>query len=149
ILKKGILIVVSVLFFCSIHAQRFQFGKVSDDEVKQTQHHLDPEAPAAILYKKENTKLIYEGSSWYYIHQVETRLKVYNENGYNQAVLNIPLYIWGDGKREIISNVKANTYNFENGKINRERLRDVGRFEEEIIENLNVYSIAFPSVKSG
>jgi hypothetical protein len=147
-LKKGILIVVCVLFFCSIQAQRYQYGRVSDDEVKQTRHNIDPEAPAAVLYKKISTKLIYE-DTWYYIHQVEARLKIYNENGFNQAVLNIPLYIGEDAKRDVISNVKANTFNYENGKISRERLRDVGRFEEEITENWNVYNIAFPSVKSG
>jgi len=147
-LKKGILIGVCVLFFCSIQAQRYQYGRVSDDEVKQNQHHLDPETSAAMLYKKVSTKLIYE-DIWYYIHQVEARLKIYNENGFDQAVLNIPLYLGDDSKRDLISNVKANTYNYENGKINRERLRDIGRFEEEITENWNVYSIAFPAVKPG
>lgn len=147
-MKRLTFFVFSSLIIQSIQAQRFDFGRVSDEEVKQTSHHLDLDAPAAVLYKKEKTRLIYE-DTWYYIHQVEARIKIYNEDGFDKASLKIPLFTGGDGKRELISNVRANTYNYENGKVNRERLRDVGRFEEEVTDNWNVYSIAFPAVKSG
>ena len=41
-------------------AQNFKFGKVSIEELKQTEHQLDPSANAAILYREYKTRFEYE-----------------------------------------------------------------------------------------
>jgi hypothetical protein len=147
-MKKLVLILLLVSITYPLTAQRFDFGRVSDNEVKEKSHPKDSDAAAAILYKKVNTKLIYE-ERWFYLHEVEVRLKIYNPEGYKYATVDVPLYLAEGNIRETILNIRANTYNYENGNVERERLRNAGKFEEEYIENWNIYRFTLPSVKSG
>ncbi|OIP49594.1 MAG: hypothetical protein AUK33_10225 [Flavobacteriaceae bacterium CG2_30_34_30] len=137
-----------LLFSSSLFAQDFNFGKVSDSEVKQQLHPLDSSAIAAVLYKKGSTKMIYE-EKWYYVHEIESRVKIYKKEGFDYATVKIPMYDGGGGNKEKISNIKAFTYNLENGKINREKLKSDGQFEEEITENWRYYKFTLPNVKEG
>lgn len=137
-----------LLFSSSLFAQDFSFGKVSESEVKQQLHPLDSSAVAAVLYKKGSTKMIYE-EKWYYVHEIESRVKIYKKEGFDYATVKIPMYDGGGGNKEKISNIKAFTYNLENGKINKEKLKSDGQFEEEITENWQYYKFTLPNVKVG
>ncbi|PKP25868.1 MAG: transglutaminase [Bacteroidetes bacterium HGW-Bacteroidetes-2] len=137
-----------LLLSSSLFAQDFIFGKVSESELKQQIHPLDSSAIAAVLYKKGSTKMIYE-EKWYYVHEIESRVKIYKKEGFAYATIKIPMYDSGGGNKEKISNIKAFTYNLENGKINKEKLKSDGQFEEDIDESWRYYKFTLPNVKEG
>ncbi len=147
-MKKLIFTIVCILFYNSIDAQRYEFGRVSDDEIKQTVHNLDPEATAAILYKKGKVSMQYD-NGWQYVYDFEARVKIYNQEGYDYATISIPLYRVGAGRNEIFSNFRGFTHNMEGGKSVRERVRNSDIFDEDVNEFWDLKKITFPNVKEG
>ena len=66
-----------------MHAQDFDFGKVSKAELQETVHPLDKDANAAILYKEEKSKFGYlQGEGFQIITDVFYRIKIYNNEGF-------------------------------------------------------------------
>lgn len=147
-MKKLITSTLCVLFFFTIQAQNYEFGKVSDDEIKQTAHHLDPEAQAAILYKKGKVSLQYN-LGWEYVYDFEARIKIYNQEGYDYATVEVPLFGLGAERNEILSHFRGFTHNEEDGKTVRERVRNSNIFDEVFNEFWNRKKITFPNVKAG
>ncbi|MCR9181284.1 MAG: transglutaminase, partial [Flavobacteriaceae bacterium] len=69
-----------LLFSILLNAQRFDFGKVSEDEIRQKEHSNDPEAAATYIYKKGKVTFTHD-KIWRYVYEVEGRIKVYNKRG--------------------------------------------------------------------
>lgn len=147
-MKNTFLLFVALLFVNESISQRYDFGRVSDDEIKQTVHHLDPESPAAILYKKGKVSLQYQ-DGWQYVYDFEARVKIYNQDGYDYATVSVPLYRVGAGRNEIFSNFRGFTHNMEGGKSVRERVRNSDIFDEDLNEFWDIKKITFPNVKEG
>ncbi len=138
-----------IVFTTSITANEIKFGKVSIEEVSETEHPMEKDADAAILYKKE--RVFYDYSSeqgWKMIKQAHYRIKIYNKDGFDWATLEIPLYI-SNSDEERITGVKGYTFNLENGKIVEEKLKKDGLFLEEVNKYRNKASITMPQVKEG
>lgn len=147
-MKNLLFTILCVLFVNLTNAQRYEFGKISDDEITQTVHHLDPETPAAILYKKGKVTMQYQ-DGWQYVYDFEARIKIYNQEGYDFATISVPLYRVGAGNNEIFSNFRGFTHNMEGGKSVRERVRNSDMFDEDVNEYLDIKKITFPNVKEG
>jgi transglutaminase-like putative cysteine protease len=147
-MKNLIFAIVCVLFYNTSDAQRYEFGRVSDEEIKQTAHHLDPEADAAILYKKGKVTMQYD-NGWQYVYDFEARVKIYNQEGYDYATISVPLYRVGAGRNEIFSNFRGFTHNMESGKSVRERVRNSDIFDEDVNEFWDLKKITFPNVQAG
>ncbi|WP_339609992.1 DUF3857 domain-containing protein [uncultured Planktosalinus sp.] len=147
---KNILL-LTVLFATVLNytqAQRYDFGKISDEEIKQVSHPTDPEAKAAVLYKKGTVQMQYN-NGWEYVYEMEARVKIYKQEGYDYATVEVPIYRAGAGKNEIFSNFKAFTHNIENGKTTKDRLRNSEIFDEDYNEFWDVKKFTFPNVKEG
>ncbi|TMU50933.1 transglutaminase domain-containing protein [Flagellimonas algicola] len=130
-------------------ANEVKFGKVSEQEVAETQHHLEPDADAAILYKKERVFYNYNAEQgWSLTKEAHYRIKIYNKEGFSWATLQIPLYA-SQGDEEKIANVKGITFNMIDGKIVEEKLKKDGIFVEEVNKYRNKASITMPEVKEG
>lgn len=137
-----------LLLSLTLFAQDFELGKVSEKELLQSVHPLDPEAPAAILSKKGNSYFDIEAGSWILITEVEVRTKIYNKEGYKYATVSVPYYApKGRGERVIFSD--AATYNIVNGKIEKTNLKEEGKFTEEVTNKIRRSKIALPNVKEG
>tara|TARA_R110000850_G_scaffold203228_1_gene329512 strand:- start:129003 stop:131018 length:2016 start_codon:yes stop_codon:yes gene_type:complete len=130
------------------HAQKFDFGKVSEEEIDEKQHPLDPEASSAVLYKKAKTYFEYD-NQWQFVHEVEARIKIYNKEGLDRATVAVPLYRPGAGSNEIFSNLKAFTYNLEGGKVSKDKVKNDAKFEEDVSDRWVFQKFTFPNVKEG
>lgn len=127
----------------------FKFGKVSKEEVEQTQHALEKDAEAAILYKKEYLFYDYNSESGFVTkRQAHYRIKIYDKSGLDWGTLDVPLYKSGSNE-ERISGVKGYTYNLENGKVVETKLKKDGVFKESVNKYRNKASIVMPEVKEG
>ncbi|PWL37850.1 transglutaminase [Flagellimonas aquimarina] len=144
--KLFLLLFISIYF---VHANDFKFGKVSKEEISETQHPLEPDANAAILYKKERVVYNYDYErGWSIIKEAHYRIKIYSKEGLDWATLQVPLYISGSDE-EKISSVKGFTFNIVDEKIVSEKLKKDGVFVEKINKYRNKASITMPEVKEG
>jgi hypothetical protein len=151
LLKKSLLLFVSVFLFSKINAQNFELGKVSVEELKQRVHPKDTAAVAAILFKKGKTVFKYENEKGFYaIHECQIRIKIYKKEGLSWANFEVPYYVGyeniGD---DIVRFSDAITYNLEGRGIVKTKLNSEGSFKKNINEYWNEASITMPNVKAG
>jgi hypothetical protein len=128
-----------------LHAQndakplKVKFGKLSEEELKMTKYDKDPDAPAVILFDKGYCSL---GKSEKYTRH--TRIKIFKKTAYEYA--NIAFEF---PKSTFVNNIKAVTYNIENGKVIETKLAKESIFEEKITKNWNIKKITMPDVREG
>ena len=106
--------------------------------------------------KKASTKIIGTANEMFsfkmlafsIISKRHTIIHILNKNGYDEANIEIPLYV--DGRNEEkVSNLKAITYNLESGKIKETKLEKSGQFLEIVDKNRKVLKFTLPQVKEG
>ncbi|WP_222983338.1 DUF3857 domain-containing protein [Flagellimonas meishanensis] len=148
-INVALLLLLITNYTVALSEPDYKFGKVSEEEIAETKHPLEPEAEAAILYKKERVYYDYNiDKGWYITKEYHYRIKIYNKEGFNWATLQVPLYVSG-GDEERISSVRGYTFNLVDGKVESEKLQKNGVFVEEVNKFRNKASITMPEVKEG
>ena len=144
----ALLLIIQVGF-----AQDFRFGKVSKEELMETAHPMFPEANAAILYKYQNVKFIYmTGSGFVQEDEVRMRIKIYNKDGFDYATKLVKIYTNSEGSSsndEKIIGLKGVTYTLANGKIDEDKLRKDGIFEEQSNKYWKTTKFTMPNIQEG
>src|SRR5690606_3406504 len=85
---------------------------------------------------------------FYQVTQVHQRVKVYNKEGFDWATVEVPLRNNGS-KKERLNNLKAFTYNLENGKVKSTKLKSEGKFEERINSYWVNEKFTMPNISEG
>lgn len=75
------------------------------------------------------------------------RIKIADKQGLSWANIEIPLYHAKD--KEIVTSIKARTYNLENGKVVKHKLSKKDIFTEETSKHWNTKKFAMPGVREG
>ncbi|WP_298892288.1 hypothetical protein [uncultured Psychroserpens sp.] len=149
-MKQLLTLILLVAFMMSSKAQNYKFGKVSAEELAQKQHPIDSAANAAILYKNENIYFEFtDERGFVQRRQVHERIKIYNKDGFNYATEKIFLYQAGAGSKEKLTGLKGYTYNLVNGKIEKDKLKKEGIFEEDATDFIEINTITMPNVNEG
>ena len=146
---KLLFVFFGLLIFTVSNAQKYDLGKVSIEELSQTSHPSDPEAPAAILYKKGKSYFDVDGNGYFVlVTEIEQRIKIYKKEGYEYGNQEIPYYV--GGVRDVkVTFDEASTYNLVNGKIEKTKLKSDSEFKETINESYRSKKIALPNIKEG
>ena len=148
-------IVAAALFACSpflIKAQEklpIKFGKVSPADFTLPGNHIDSGAAAVIVADVGDS--YFEGNSkgWFsLVFKRQVRIKIVNKNGFEAATESIPLYTAGD-REEKLENLKAVTYNLEDGKVVETRLDNSSIFKEQVNKHIVRKKFTLPAVKEG
>lgn len=114
------------------HAQKNELGEVTKEELEQKSHPTDPSAYAAILFAKGTTYMDYSTSNGFMIvTEVDTKIKIYNKDGYDWANKIISYYSSDNGDETVDVN-KAVTYNLIDGKVVKTKLKKEGEFTEQV-----------------
>mgnify|MGYP001169201880 FL=1 len=130
-------------------AQNYKFGKVSKEEVQETAHPTNKDADAAILYKKQYTFYEYNSNTGFaLITKYHYRIKLYNEDGFDWATVNLNSYINGSDDEKIYG-IKGYTYNLEGDQLVEEKLRKDEIFDEEVSKYRKAVKFTMPSLKPG
>lgn len=138
-----------VLISFSIFSQNYELGKVTVQELEEKEHPVEKDAEAAILYSKGETYMDYNTSEGFVlITEVEMKIKIYTKEGYSWANKSVQYYI-AENPTESVDFSKAITYNLENGKIEKIKLKSEGEFTEKINKYWSVKKITMPNVKEG
>lgn len=137
------------LFSLVTFAQNFDFGKVSKEELEETFNLLDSSASAAYLYKYRKTFFEYHQEKGFeLITEIHERIKIYNQEGFDYATIEVNLYK-SDNDDEEFSSLKAYTYNLVDERIVEEKLGKDGVFESELHKYSNQRKFTMPNIKPG
>ena len=146
---KKYFLFLTILSTTLLFSQDFRYGKVSEEELKETQHPTEPDADAAILYKEIKSEFDYSSDEGFYmVTEVFERIKIYNDKGIEWATKEIELYRSG-AKKEEIKYDKGVTYNLKNGKVTKDKLKKSAIFSAEISEFKSIEKYTFPNVQAG
>lgn len=126
-----------------------KFGKITSKDLQTKMYAIDSNANAVILSDVGSSSVQGNSNGWFSIRSKRhTIIHILNKNGYDEASIEIPLYI--DGRtEERVSGLKAITYNLENGKIKETKLEKSGQFLENVNKNRKVLKFTMPQVKEG
>lgn len=149
---KKILSFTGILLFLSLSsiAQNYKFGKVSIEELEETQHPIDSTAKASILYENRRLKIEYNKNEGQFelITKVHKRIKLYDKDGFEHATEEVLLYKNGRNQEEV-EGLKAITYTLEGGSIVETKLKKDGIFESEISDHYDQEKFTMPALKEG
>ena len=131
------------------HAQKYELGEVTKQELEQKSHPVNPAAGAAILFNRGTTYMAYsESEGFVLMTEVDTKIKIYSKEGYNWAN-KIIAYYYSDSEKESVEVSKAVTYNLVDGSIKKTKLKSEGEFTEQANKFWKHKKIVMPDVKEG
>lgn len=147
---------VLLLCFCVLISKSFsqknppvKFGKVSPDDFKQTVYSIDSNANAVVIADVGSSEIVGNSKGWFSLEfKHYRRVHILNKNGYDAANVEIELYASGEDEEQL-NNLKAVTYNLENGKVIETKLEKSNVFKDKLNKNLVVKKFTFPNVKAG
>lgn len=140
-----------IICFISLlgHAQKSELGKVTIEELSQKEHPIEKEAEAAYLLNNGKSYIDYSPNKGFIlITEVESKVKIYNKEGYDFANVNVPIYHDGSSV-ESVEFTNAYTYALVNGKIEKTKLKKDGEFTEKINKYRSLRKITMPNVSEG
>jgi hypothetical protein len=125
-----------------------KFGKISPDDftIKQP---FDTGASAVVIADIGNS--VFEGNikGWFsLVYKRTTRIKILNKKGFDAAKVEIPLFSEGNSE-EKLEELKAVTYNLENGKVVETKLDGASVFKDKLNKNYVKKKFTLPAVKEG
>ena len=149
-MQRLIFILLTLLLSGNTFGQNYDFGKISKSELKEKYHPTDSSIAAAVLYKNEDISFFYSDNDGFIQQRdVHQRIKIYSKEGFDWATKKIYLYAGDSNNKETLTGLKAFSYNLVNDKIEKEKLRKDGEFEEDYNEFTKVNSFTMPEVKEG
>jgi hypothetical protein len=124
-----------------------KFGKISPEDFDLSKHHFDTSVNAVVIADIGTS--YFEGNSkgWFTLYfKRQKRVKILNRNGFDAA--NEDVYLFSKAQdEEKLENLKAVTYNLENGQVIETKLEGSSIFKEKISRNLVRKKFTFPAVK--
>lgn len=140
----------AVFFFISLSSfsQDFPYGSVPVQDISMTRYERDTGASAVVL-KEFGRAFIRNGDNYELIFKYHVRIKILNTNGLEHSNIEIPLYHQSTTKFEKIIELKASSYNIENGTIREQVVENKNIFEEQPHKNVRIKKFAIPNVRVG
>lgn len=139
---------ISLIQFVVAQNYVHEFGKYSNEEFQLTQYDKDPLAEAVVIYDIGSSEFNRTDNGFEIFFQRRMKIKILTQAGLKWAQISIPYYE-EDRRFEEISELKGNTYNFENGTIRCTSLNTKNTFNEKYNEHWYNKKFAMPDVKVG
>lgn len=146
---KKILLSLCLSVSAAIAAQHkfLDMPKLSDEDLKAEKSLKYEETPAEVLYRSNHFRIDYDGNLY---QDVKSRVKIYNkENASSFLDHEIAIYDDRKGTRQTLSDLKAFTVNYENGKAVVTKIERNEKYKSKEDKNYDVTKFAFPNVKNG
>lgn len=124
-----------------------KYGKVSPEEFK-TRYDLDTGAAAVVLADVGSSEFESGRDDFIQLFKHHRRIHILRKSGYEEANIDIDLYFQG-AREESLSNLKASSYNLENGKVVETKLESKSVFTEKVDRNIIRKRFTLPAVREG
>ncbi|MBI1227211.1 MAG: DUF3857 domain-containing protein [Bacteroidetes bacterium] len=133
------------LVFCQKKELKTKFGKLSDQEIAMKSYAKDPAAPAVVLFDKGNLSHRYDDNNGFsMVFERHARIKVFSKEALSEG----DIFVFHP-KSQKLGDLKATTYNLENGKMVETKLDKDNVFDENITKNFTLTKFTIPAVKEG
>jgi hypothetical protein len=154
-MKFSTLILLSALLcvYSNVFSQKKQakskFSEVKSEDFAPAVYSIDSSANAIVLADIGESKFIGNNKGDFSIEFVhQKRIRILNKNGFEQATIQIPLYI-GNNLEERLENIEAITYNLEGGQVVATKLEKSAIFKEKYDSRHIIRKFTFPNIKEG
>ena len=140
-----------ILMFGLTKGQKsIKFGQLGENDLNLEFCEFEPEASAMILgdYATLSFRLLSD-DRWQYVFEHIRRIKVFDNSAIDEGDIKISLYQPSDDYEESISNIKAASYNTEEGKTVKRLLKKSDISEERQNEFWNSVKFTIPDVREG
>ncbi|MEW7279292.1 hypothetical protein ABW636_11920 [Aquimarina sp. 2201CG1-2-11] len=145
-------LVVHLLFFTLVSLAQESYNSknmvVSKADLNRMVYSKDTTANALYLYEKGYSR-IQDGGSYDILTDYSAKIKILTEQGYEKAIIEIPLYKKNKSSKEKIKNIVAHTYTYENNQIKKVTLDKDQIFFNEYDENHTLVTFTLPNLKPG
>ncbi|MFT3912282.1 MAG: DUF3857 domain-containing protein [Ferruginibacter sp.] len=127
-----------------------KFGKISVADFRQGTYSIDTNANAITIADIGSTRFVVNKKNNFSLEFNKfRRMHIINKKGYDAASIEIPIYTHGH-LEEQVKNLKAVTYNLEDGKIIETKLdTKEAVFKEKLNKKWTIQKFIFPNVKEG
>jgi hypothetical protein len=125
-----------------------KFGKVEPKDFEKSTFELDTSAHAVILADVGTSDFELERDHFEVRFKRTRRVKIIDKNGYDAAKIEIPLWKSGQSEEKLL-NLKAVSYNLENGKVIETRMESKDVFTDQLNKNYVEKKFTLPAVKEG
>ncbi len=156
-MRKYIVIPFCIFIFChtNLLAQKpekvpIKFGTVNPEDFKKV-YSVDSSAQAVIIADRGVSKFVGNNNGWFSLEfSRKTRIHILNKAAYDVATISVPIYksTSSDSKEELL-NVKATTYNLENGKVTETKMGKNSIFADKLSKNNILEKFTLPNLKEG
>ena len=149
-----LIVLLLIISQVSIYAQKppAKFGKIDESEFENKFCPIDSNAHAFFIFDYGTTNFKYNTaieSKGFQLHfDRHLRIKIVDNEGFSWGDVRIALFQNNNGKEEI-SSIRAYTYNFTDGKIEKSKLDRSDLLTEETSENWQTLKFAMPNIKEG
>jgi hypothetical protein len=148
---KKILIVAALLLPIITFAQEFDFGKLTNIDKAYDRKTIDSAANAVVLNEYGRTMFDFnsETGKMKLVHNYHVRIKIFTKEGFDAANIIVPLYKGSnnDDQTEFISNLKASTFNYEQGGYFETKMDAKAVFNEQKSRYLTLTKFTLPQIK--
>lgn len=148
---RQLLIIALLLFSYPAISQDFTFGKLTNEDRIFDKKQIDSNANAVYLDEFGTTRFSYdsENGNMRLVHEYHARIKIFNKEGFNIANIVIPTYKsgTGDNQQEVISGIKASTFNYQDGKYTETEMSSKSVFNEEKSKYLSLTKFTLPNLR--
>lgn len=127
------------------------FGKITQYEMSMTEYPKDKDAEALIIYQMGENYFYPDNNRGFVLRmKFTTKIKILKQAGIKYAEFEIPYYIGGgnDGI-ELVMDIQATTYNFENGQLKKTELQKSKIYEEKYKDDYRLKKFTMPDVREG
>ncbi|HLN52330.1 MAG TPA: transglutaminase-like domain-containing protein [Lentimicrobium sp.] len=145
------LLIFCLLTVCkSLTGQEFihEFGIYNPEDFSLKNCSFEPDADAVVIYDIGESSFAESERGYLVIFQRTYKVKILKNSGLEHAEISIPVYTGSQGS-ELISDLKANSYNYNNGVVEVTNLNPKETFTEKINKNWNLKKFAVPNIKEG
>jgi len=146
---KKILFVLAVGLSGLVYSQHkfLDTPKLSEEDLKSVKSAKYGDVPAEILYRSYHFRIDYDGNLY---QNIVSRVKIYNKDN-AEGYLDQEIAVFDDnsGSRETLADLKAYTYNYENGKTVTTKISRDEKFKSKEDKKYNITKFAFANVKNG
>ncbi len=124
-------------------------GKISKEELEMIRCPIDSNARAMVICDYGKSYYDYTDNTGFQLHFDRLlRIKIFTKEGYDWADHEIELYKTPSSK-EKLAHLKCFTYNLENGKVVKEKLKNGDVYTEERSKYWDVVKFSMPQVREG
>ncbi len=149
--KRFSIVALLLLCFGASRAQNFSYGKPTPSDFLVTKATVDSTADAEVIREFGKGQIEYDDSdgNLYLDYTYHVKIKIFNKEGFKSGNVQIPLYIYTNGKSDDLRELTATTYYHDNGTIIKNDLDPKQVFRENKTRYLKLVKFTMPNLRPG